>query len=252
MSRKLKGQHGMTLVEATIILMVLSLLTAVFAPSIADYVNDAKDTKVKEDLGIIGTAIIRTVRDSQVACLVSTTPGNGCTLTNRVELLRSDGANPSVDATLAPDFTPPLTTTTTTPINWAGDAQAPTGANLDEMEDQFIKNAPLYTGPSGSYAKGGPGLGLGWRGAYVDSPMGADPWGFRYQSNTVFVNVANNAAAGTGEGQQSGGWHHDLIVISAGRNGLIETPFATASGSGAGATVRGGDDVVYIVSGSTR
>jgi hypothetical protein len=70
-----------------------------------------------------------------------------------------------------------------------------------------------------------------------------------YQANTGFLNVANNVA-GTGEGQSSGGWRHDAIVLTAGRNGIIETPFADAGGTG-GTTVSG-DDVVFVMSGSTR
>ena len=45
MKSRLKSNAGMSLVEATIILMVLAILTAVIAPSAADYVNDARHTK---------------------------------------------------------------------------------------------------------------------------------------------------------------------------------------------------------------
>ena len=40
--RKWSSERGMSLVEATIILMVLATLTAVISPSIADYNNDAR------------------------------------------------------------------------------------------------------------------------------------------------------------------------------------------------------------------
>src|SRR5687767_7383196 len=48
--RKWNAEKGMSLVEATIILMVLAILTAVIAPSAGDYVNDARQTKAKEDV----------------------------------------------------------------------------------------------------------------------------------------------------------------------------------------------------------
>ena len=48
--RNYTSERGMSLIEATIILMVLAILTSVLAPSVGDYVNDARQTKVKEDI----------------------------------------------------------------------------------------------------------------------------------------------------------------------------------------------------------
>src|SRR5689334_9700995 len=72
--RKWNTERGMSLVEATIILMVLSILTAVIAPSVGDYIEDARHTKAKEDVEAIGGGILRTVRDSGLPCLVIDTP----------------------------------------------------------------------------------------------------------------------------------------------------------------------------------
>ena len=52
--RSWNSERGMSLVEATIILMVLAILTSVLAPSIGDYVNDARQVKAKEDLEALG------------------------------------------------------------------------------------------------------------------------------------------------------------------------------------------------------
>ena len=97
------------------------------------------------------------------------------------------------------------------------------------MEHQFVDNGggPDYPAPAdlSSDLFAGPGAGLGWRGAYLSSPIGPDPWGHRYLVNTVFLAVARDADAGTGEGQRSGGWSHDTFCISAGPNGQYETPF---------------------------
>ena len=62
--RSWNSERGMSLVEATIILMVLAILTSVLAPSIGDYVNDARQTKAKEDLEALGTSVARLVRDT--------------------------------------------------------------------------------------------------------------------------------------------------------------------------------------------
>jgi len=253
MHQKFKAERGLSLVEATIILLVLSVLTAVVAPSMGDYVNDARDVRAKEDVEAIGGAIMRLLRDSRKACLVLDATA-GCTKTNRVDILFSDGNNPTVSASSYAIENAAITPGAGSNINWLGHATDAAGAQTDTMENQLVKNTPngtanAYADPTSFYTKGGPKAGIGWRGAYIAAPVGPDPWGFRYQSNTAFLNVANNVS-GTGEGQASGGWRYDVIVISAGRNGNIETPFATATGTGG--TSLGGDDVVYVVQGTTR
>ncbi|HXH25968.1 MAG TPA: hypothetical protein VNI78_12000 [Vicinamibacterales bacterium] len=250
MQQKLKSERGLSLIEATIILLVLSVLTAVVAPSMGDFVNDARDVRAKEDVEAIGGAIMRLLRDSRQACLVLDATSASCTETNRVDLLYSDGSNPTVSAS---SYAIENSAITGTNINWLGHADAAT--QTDTMENQLVKNTPngatanAYADPTSFYTKGGPKAGIGWRGAYIAAPVGPDPWGFNYQSNTAFLNVANDVS-GTGEGQASGGWRYDVIVISAGRNGNIETPFANATGTGG--TSLGGDDVVYVITGTTR
>ena len=251
MERKTNGERGMSLVEVTIILMVLAIVTAVAAPSINDYVQDARDVKVKEDVEAIGTSIARMVRDTGLPCLAVTAPSTtGCTITNKVELLYSDGTTPTVTA--ANFSTPNTTTTGGAAMNWKGTAQEPDPATRqDTMDNQLVFNAPNYDDPSdkATFVAGLRG-GLGWRGGYLAGPVSADPWGKRYQANTVFIGVATNAAAGTSEGQLSAGWVRDVIVVSAGRNGVLETPFGGTTNGGSGtASV---DDVFYVVSGSTR
>lgn len=248
--RKVNSERGMSLVEATIILMVLSILTSVLAPSIGDYVNDARDTKVKEDLEAIGTGIARMMRDARQACLLLDASGASCTLTNRVDLLYSEGSEPTVTAT---SYATENSAITGGAANWLSDTdEVP---QQDTMENQLVINEPSgvtanqYADPTTSYTAGGPRAGIGWRGAYVAAPIGPDPWGYAYQANTAFINVANNNA-GTGEGQTSGGWRHDAFVISPGRNGILQTAFAVAAG--AGGTNLQGDDVVYVIQGTTR
>src|SRR4051812_3418876 len=67
--KKWNSERGMSLVEATIILMILAILTAVVAPSMSDSINDARDVKAKEDVEAIGTGIMRMLRDAQETCL---------------------------------------------------------------------------------------------------------------------------------------------------------------------------------------
>ena len=98
--RKFTSERGMSLIEATIILMVLAILTSVLAPSVGDYVNDARQTKVKEDVEALGTGILRMLRDTGKP-FPQVVVGTGATSyadENRVDLLVSEGNAPSSSA----------------------------------------------------------------------------------------------------------------------------------------------------------
>jgi type II secretory pathway pseudopilin PulG len=246
----------MSLVEATIILMVLAILTSVVSPSIADYVNDSRGVKAKEDVEALGTGIVRLLRDTGKACIpeASATP---CTIANKVELLISGSiagataTNGEIDAgalgvtTAAAGVADAASAAT---LNWgaAGSTDRPT--SVQTFDQHLVTNADVaYTGVSFT-GGGGPRAGLGWRGAYVSGPIGLDPWGRKYQANTVWIGVATDSGVvvTTNEGGSEGGFTRDTIVITPGANGLVETGFALA------ASTAGGDDVTYVIKGSTR
>ena len=247
MRRRITNGRGLSLVEVTIMLLVLMLLTGVLAPSIMDFVKDAQWVKAKEDCEAIGLSVARLTRDIG-PCLKFMGTGS-CTKSNRVDLLYSDGP----DVTAA-DLTGDATTSfngggnTASDLNWDKD-----NARGDSMQHQFVENGggPAYPTPAdlGTYTSAGPQAGLGWRGAYLSPPVGPDPWGRRYLVNTVFLSVARDADEGTGEGQRSGGWSRDVFCITPGPDGLFETAFAGNSMHG---VYRRGDDLVFVVSGDTR
>jgi len=246
-SRKLDDARGLSLVEVTIMLLVLMTLTGVLAPSMMDFIRDAQWVKAKEDCEAIGVSVVRLTRDIG-PCLKFDAAG-ACTKANRVDLLYSDGPDVTaadVGGEAAAGFDGGGTIAG--PLNWHTDS-----ARGDSMQHQFVDNGsgPGYSAPAdmGSDNFAGPGAGLGWRGAYLSSPVGPDPWGHRYLVNTVFLAVARDAEPGTGEGQRSGGWSHDTFCISAGPNGQYETPFG---GNVSHGVSRRGDDLVFIISGDTR
>jgi type II secretory pathway pseudopilin PulG len=249
MKRNINAETGMSLVEATIILMVLALLTAVIAPSAGDYIEEARNTKAKGDVEAIGTGIVRLVRDTGLPCLSKN--GVSCSKANKIELLMTGSSTtanlPTADAAA---FTTSANFASAASLNWAGGANAVAAANRDVADNHLVTNAPVGGGTytaAGFTGGGGPKFGIGWRGAYLTGPIDTDPWGYAYQVNTVFSGVATDATAGTGEGALSGGWSADLKVISAGSNGNIQTLFGSANGE-----VAAGDDVVYTIQGSTR
>jgi type II secretory pathway pseudopilin PulG len=244
--RKWNSESGMSLVEATIILMVLAILTATIAPSLADYVEDARQVKAKEDVEAIGTAIKRLVRDTGLGCLSDTpSPASAsCTQANRIDLLTSNGNDP---ASTAATYAEVGTVFAGTTAAWIGG-----GGNLTQtgtMDAHLVTNGPSYSLVSFTLG-GGPRQGVGWRGAYLTGPIGGDPWGYKYQSNTLFLIQASDGANGAGgNGDDTGGWINDVIVVSPGPDGDVKTVFASDA---TGATTVTGDDVVYVVSGSSR
>ena len=239
----------MSLIEATIILMILFLLTAVMSPAIGDYIEDARHTKGKEDVEAIGVTVNRLQRDVGACLKILAT--NPCDESNRVDILRSSGADVVVAdlGTAATDFAD--ADITPNPINWDDDRVANVG---DTMENQFVLNTgPQYPTPADStptgYTKSGPQAGLGWRGAYMSAPIGTDPWGKVYLVNTAFLVVDTDATDDAGEGDRRGGWSRDTFVIAAGPNGAFDTPFGGNVNHG---TTVGGDDLIYIIRGDSR
>lgn len=256
--RKWNAERGMSLVEATIILMVLAVLTGVIAPSAADYLNDARNVKAAEDVTAIGTGIRRLLRDTGKRCLLLD-GGSTCLVANRVDLLLGSGAPAkAVEATTAYTLANAAAATAAT-FNWQGATGMGGGTivQTDTIEDQLVTNTTTpYVSTNLFTSGGGPRDGLGWRGAYLTGPTGADPWGYKYQANTMFLAVARPASLTStiAEGLLSGGWASDVLVISGGTNGVIETSFGN-EGAAAGklnASNPGGDDVIYLVQGATR
>jgi type II secretory pathway pseudopilin PulG len=251
---RLASERGLSLVEATIILAVLLVMTALIAPAAGAYMNEARNVKAKADTETIGAALDLLLRNVGLPCVskaptAAPTPTNAspCAIANRVELLVSGSAinsnEPVVLSTAS--YATPASTTATANVNWAGGTNEVQDASKNIMDSHLVTNAAGYTAVTFA-SGGGPRNGIGWRGVYLNGPIDVDPWGYVYQANTVFLAIANDSMAGTGEGQRSGGWSSEVMVISAGPNGVIQTPF------GGTATAAVGDDIVYAVQGTTQ
>ena len=258
--RKLKGQKGLSLVEVTIMLLVLMLLTSVLAPSIWDFVIDAQWVKVKEDCEALGISVARFMRETPPCFSINPNAGVGtrCTRANRADLLFGDGTTGALSA-LAPNYTGAAGNTAATVDNW-DDVLA---ANADPLEDHLVRNivggVNWYPTPGqlGNLSIPGPLYGLGWRGGYLAGPIAPDPWGSRYEINTMFIAAASDPTANNQEGYY--GWDRDVFCISPGPNRTFQTPFhgCPPAGDAFGGpwtlgTCRGGDDWTYIIQGSTR
>lgn len=234
----------MSLVEATIILMVMALLTAIIAPPVAGYVRDAQEAAAKKDVEAIASAVAQMLVDTGESWFLQ--DGNGAAATNspsraaasRVDMLVSNGTTPPLSATARSAGT-----------DWD---DAVDHAAVQTLDNYLVLNAPSNTSAN-AYRSAAqmsvttefdPDDGAtfnaehAWRGAYLPGPIGPDPWGDRYAVNVEFLARTQGT---TGSGSRM-----DVIVISGGVNNRIETQFEVDGMTG------GGDDIIALVSGSTR
>jgi type II secretory pathway pseudopilin PulG len=189
-------------VEVAIVLSVMALLTGVLAPASFDLMAQARDVRVRQDCEGIRHALIALLTDVGRTTLTTGGP-NGF----RVDLL--------VTTAPAPAAASP------TEHAWTRDADG-TGA-VDWLDRHLLTNDP-----AGDAARSWPlpthAGSSGWRGAYLHTPPGADPWGHRYAVNVQYL-----------------GTRSDVLILSAGPDGLLETPYHARN------LAYGGDDVAVLV-----
>jgi prepilin-type N-terminal cleavage/methylation domain-containing protein len=186
-------EHGFTLIELTVVLAVIVTLALVLTPSITNFITDSRVARARSDASTLSAAITTFWRDAGFYPQWSLSNGGGPGLpANKVDLLVSPGNTPAVPAANL----------------WT------TGSN-DQLADQLVANAPGYTMRTATSV-------FGWNGPYVTNTIGADPWNNRYTVNVALL----EATQGT---QTAGGATKSAVwVISAGPNGIIETPHTQA------------------------
>ncbi len=201
MTPRLRSQTGLSLVEVAIIMGVMVLLSGVLAPAGFELIAQARDVRALRDAEALRGALLTLLNDlGQMDIRVRSGRGPAA------ELLVTGGA--------VPRPSDPETTGWTREVDGAG--------VVDLIERHLVTNeaanASLQWLPPSR--PGGPG----WRGAYLRSSPGSDPWGHRYAVNVKFL-----------------GRRLDVLVLSAGPNGLVETPFEARS------LRPGGDDIGVLV-----
>ena len=181
-----RSTAGISLIEMAITLAVMSMLAAVLAPPASGLIEQSRQLQAQRDCATIRDAMIRLLLDVNKTRFVTHATGG-----HVVELLVSGGTIPS--------------TSGRGDARWARDLTA-TG-EVDLLERHLVTNDPAGD-PARGWAPPASAGGSGWRGAYVAVAINADPWGHRYAVNAKYF-----------------GSRRDVVVISAGPNGLIETPF---------------------------
>jgi hypothetical protein len=161
------------------ILTALSILSGAAAPAVSDYVEEAKLVRARSDVRTIGISLVRLFDDVRVERDLDRAWGS-------YDLLVGAGATPGARVAAA--------------VAWSADVNAP---HVGLLDDHLISNGPGYT-------TGRAGQAYGWRGAYLQDSVSADPWGYRYG-----VNVASLKSP-----------HLDTVTLSAGPDGVVDSHFA--------------------------
>jgi len=200
-----KGRSGFTLIELTVVLAVIVTLALVLTPSIANSINDARMARARNDCQAIASGIYQFFRDTGSFPLWRAAQGGGAGApASRLQVLVSRGNIPLEDVSTL----------------WT------TGA-AGGLTEQLVNNTP-------GYAMRTPTSQFGWNGPYFSSEIAADPWGNRYVVNVALIDLSPGAATASGQAKMA------VWVLSAGPNGIIETPFASSI---LDATRAGGDDI---------
>jgi type II secretory pathway pseudopilin PulG len=196
---------GFTLIELTVVLAVVVTLALVLTPSIANSINDARMARARNDCQTIASGIYQFFRDTGYFPLWRAAQGGGAGApAHRLQLLVGRGNIPLEDV----------------PTLWT------TGA-AGGLTEQLVTNTP-------GYAMRTPTSQFGWNGPYFSSELASDPWGNRYMVNVALIDLSPGAATANGRAKMA------VWVLSAGPNGVIETPFAASILT---ATQAGGDDI---------
>jgi type II secretory pathway pseudopilin PulG len=254
-----RNESGFTLVEVTVILMVLVILSAILLVQIGGFNRMARFAKVKEDVGAICTAIAAYITDTGENNFWNhgwrdpDSPDRSWP----VGLLVGDGDIPDGNATTG-DSGDRWRATVGSYITVESDFRFESlRFTVDTLANHLIHNTPqdepnqgyrtpanMIDGDNSSRIPGGlrfdPPSGQGfnsmfaWRGPYISDRVDPDPWGNRYMANVFGLYHP--------QGDASDGFATAVVCYSAGPDEEIDTAFNQPGG-----WQTGDDDYAAIV-----
>jgi len=270
------SSSGFTLVEVSIIVMALAILSAILLPQIGVFLRDARFARAREDVAAIGVAMMQLLKDTGESSFYIEPQGRQRT-PERIDesaeqppvgLLIGDGDTPDGDSETS-SWRGPLGGEVTDGATDFGFVAVRQGI-VDTFANHLIQNHPAdvyqvggvgssskrYRTPAdmagGDFSSGvagglqfdpisGQGFNseFAWRGPYLDG-VRPDPWGNRYMANVLWLTMPQFG--------DSSGFMRPVIVLSAGPDEEIDTPFESVGGF-----MLGDDDIAYPVAyGSLR
>jgi hypothetical protein len=186
--------RGFSATEVTTVLTALTVLSGVAAPAVNDYVEDAKLVRAHADVRTLAVSLVRLFNDVGIERARRAAWANHDLLVGAGEV--PDTADAKASA-------------------WG---RRTSTDRIGVLDDHLVTNAAEY--PSVD-----PRVRTGWRGAYLQNRVAADPWGHRYEVN---VGVLRSR-------------YFDTVVLSAGPDGVVQSAFEQDG------LAPGGDDIVAVV-----
>jgi len=169
--------------------------------------------RARNDVAQIAAALANFQRDVGPLVFDGTrlSSGQDASALRPVEVLASGGAMPDVATSVPEDpssgrawFAPPGSATGSPMQLWTADS------DTDRLDEHLLSNGR-------NYPVGTSGPGTGWNGPYLSTEVTGDPWGHAFLVNTGFLR---------GLPPRQGRCRSCAVfVLSAGPNGIIETPF---------------------------
>jgi len=268
--KRIATQRGFTLVEVSIILFVLVILSSILLVNIGDFGRAARYARVMEDVGALCSAMSQMLSDTGEAAFWEWggrgDGGDGSDSPNRdtVGMLIGDGDTPDMNwGGLADDgwkWQLPYGDWFSEPRDLSGTEE---WFRVDTFANHLINNTPLsdsanaYRTPSDMVSGansgrvpggllfdsvGGQGFNsrFAWRGPYINDSIEPDPWGNRYMANVFGLYSPGGAMDGDGFGTA-------VVCYSAGPDEEVDTAFNQPHG-----WVTGDDDITAVVSAGGR
>jgi type II secretory pathway pseudopilin PulG len=200
------------MMETIVAIAIVAILAGTITPSVIKHLDDSKRARAQNDCLVIGSVVASFYKDT------GRWPNMNAAGANGITLLVGDGNTPALAAGLN---------------NWNAATNA---AACDIFINQMTGNTPkgqnaniyptIATRPGSEFV---------WRGPYQTS-FPADPWGNRYAVNIGNMLNNNNAALS-----------YAVWVLSAGPDGIIQTPFNPNAPAMGAALTSSGDDIVYRI-----
>ena len=247
--------RGFTLVEVTIILLVLVILSTIMLPQLGNFNRLARRVKVSEDVGAL-CASIKKWLDEVMLGGPYVRPGGGVAPPQEpIGLLVGPGNGPAISAAIA-GLTPrassdiwdaPVIAQKVFSVRTDGALHNPV-----EFDSDFLFNHLQVNNPQGLSADFReryknvielPSVGswFGWRGPYFNE-LTADPWGTRYSVNTFGLHTGPSGAS-------DDIFSTAVVCVSFGPDRTASTLANQPIDLEPYGFIVGGDDVVAVLSG---
>lgn len=225
MRRRMRNDAGMTIIETTVILSVLFILAGVMSPIVGESITTARAVKAKSDAQMIAMGLINFQKDLGADALSMGGASVAAQPIGFADVLASAGSQPSIES--AQDTAASSLTLFARPGRGNGNGKGNDTRGNDVIRAQCRKWLEAATdmlddhlrSNRGGYRFRQPGEYGGWNGPYISAELKGDPWGNQYLINAAFLGGGGSATDRRGNQRKA------VFVVSAGSNGIIETPF---------------------------